>query len=67
MRLSKTPSLADRAKELRAEIEQFIDERVEHLRKESPGVPPPVLRNHLMVRADGCLCQAAINIIEAER
>ena len=56
--------LAERIAEFRAELDAFIDSRAEALKQESPGVPFRVLRNILTVRASGCQCQAAQNILE---
>ena len=57
-------SLTERIEEFRAELDAFIDSRAEALKRESPGVPFRVLRNILTVRASGCQCQAAQNILE---
>ena len=64
MKFSKTATLEDRVRSLRQEIDQFIDERVEKLRAECPGVPGPMLRNSLTARSGGCECRALLNILE---
>lgn len=58
----KTQPLDERIRQLQAEIDQFIDDEVVKLKETCPGVPEPVLRNTLMARSSGCLCQAYRNI-----
>jgi hypothetical protein len=48
-----------------ARINDFIDEHVEKLRLECPGVPPPVIRSILTNRSGGCECRSYLNIKEA--
>jgi hypothetical protein len=75
MALLKTapPALDEqRVKNLREEINAFIDSRVQDIKHgrngDSPceGVPETVLRSILMNRSDGCLCQAFLNIAAAD-
>jgi len=56
MRTMPTPPLEDRIRHLRTEIEAIIDTRVEVVARESPGVPPGVIRNLLTARAPACPC-----------
>lgn len=56
MKTTRVPSLEERIKRVRADIEAIIDERVEAVAKESPGVPPGVIRNLLTARAPACPC-----------
>lgn len=56
MKIPRPPSLDDRIREIRAEIEAIIDTRVEAVAKESPGVPQGVIRNLLTARAPACPC-----------
>ncbi|KRR27954.1 hypothetical protein CQ14_09010 [Bradyrhizobium lablabi] len=56
MKATRTPSLEDRIKQVRADIEAIIASRVEAVAKESPGVPPGVIRNLLTARAPACPC-----------
>ena len=56
MKATPTPSLEDRIKQLKADIEAIIAARVEAVAKESPGVPPGVIRNLLTARAPACPC-----------
>jgi hypothetical protein len=46
-------------------INDFIDQRVQELKKECPGVPEGVLRNILTARANDCECRAALQIMRA--
>jgi hypothetical protein len=56
MKATRTPTIEERIKHIRAEIEAIIDARVEIVAEESPGVPKGVIRNLLTARAPGCLC-----------
>lgn len=56
MKTTRIPPLEDRIKQVRADIEAIIDTHVEQVAKESPGVPPGVIRNLLTARAPACLC-----------
>jgi hypothetical protein len=50
------PTLEDRIKGLRTEIDAVIDARVDAIAKDSPGVPKGVIRNLLIARAPACPC-----------
>ena len=56
MKTARTPTLDERIRLVRAEIEMVIDERVSAVAKESPGVPPGVIRSLLTARAPECPC-----------
>ena len=56
MKTTCTPTLEERIKQVRADIEAMIDARVDAVTKESPGVPSGVIRNLLTARAPGCPC-----------
>jgi hypothetical protein len=56
------PSLEDRIRAFRDELDAVIDAKAEALKAQSPGVPLPVLRNILTNRAFGCQCQAVLNL-----
>lgn len=56
MKTTRNPPLEDRIKQMRAEIEAIIDARVDAVAKQSPGVPPGVIRNLLTARAPACPC-----------
>jgi hypothetical protein len=56
MKTPRTPTLEERIRLVRADIQAVIDERVDAVAKESPGVPPGVIRNLLTARAPACPC-----------
>jgi hypothetical protein len=56
MKPTQAPTLAERIKDLRAEIETIIDTRTRAVAKESPGVPVGVIRNLLTARTPACPC-----------
>ena len=56
MKTPRAPTLEDRIRDIRADIETMIDARVDAVAKESPGVPKGVIRNLLTARAPGCAC-----------
>ncbi|MDI1265890.1 MAG: hypothetical protein PS018_21820 [bacterium] len=62
MKPERTPSLEDRIKQVRAEIEAIIDGSVEVVARESPGVPPGVIRNLLTARAPACACAQYLDL-----
>ena len=62
--MSAEPSLPERIRALRAEAEDFLDERARQLSASTPTVPLHVLRNLISNRAYGCQCQAVLNNIE---
>lgn len=66
MALSRTPPLDDRIKAIRADIDAFIDARVEADRKANPGVPGPVLRNLITARGGGCQCAVYLNLTKQD-
>jgi hypothetical protein len=56
MKTTTTPPLEDRIRQVRADIEAIIDARVKVVARQSPGVPPGVIRNLLTARAPACPC-----------
>jgi hypothetical protein len=56
MKTIHTPTLEERIRQVRADIEAIIDARVGAIAKESPGVPSGVIRNLLTARAPACPC-----------
>ncbi len=52
-----TPTLESRIEQVRAEIERVVQDRVETIAKQSPGVPKGVIRNLLVARAPSCACE----------
>jgi hypothetical protein len=57
-------SLADRIAAVRAEIETYIDQRVEAERIANPGIPTGVIRNLLTARSGGCQCEAYLSLVK---
>jgi hypothetical protein len=62
LKKSTTPSLEDRVRAFRDELDAVLDAKAEALKAETPGVPLQVLRNILTNRAFGCQCQAILNL-----
>ena len=56
MKATRVPTLEDRIKEIRAEIETIIDAQTKMVARESPGVPADVIRNLLTARSSACPC-----------
>lgn len=56
MKAARALNLEERIKAIRAEINSIIDERVDTVSRESPGVPTGVIRNLLTARAPSCPC-----------
>ena len=56
MKPTPAPTLEDRIKKIRVEIETIIDTRARTVAKENPGVPAGVIRNLLTARAPACPC-----------
>ncbi|MBR1145077.1 hypothetical protein [Bradyrhizobium sp. AUGA SZCCT0431] len=52
----KQQPLDERIEKLRADIDAFIDARVEAMKSDTPGIPAPVLRQMIIARAIGCQC-----------
>jgi hypothetical protein len=55
--------LDERIESFRAELETFIESKLDDLQKEAPGVPRVVLKNLVENRARGCPCQQAIELL----
>jgi hypothetical protein len=62
MSMTPTPSLEQRIKQLRAEIDTIVDARAEAVARQSPGVPLEVIRNLLVARAPACRCAQYLEI-----
>lgn len=56
MKTPREPDLEQRINAIRIEINAIIEARAEAVAKESPGVPPGVIRNLLTARAPACPC-----------
>jgi hypothetical protein len=54
--------LEARIRQIRADIEAIIDARVNLVARESPGVPPGVIRNLLTARAPACPCAQYLDL-----
>ncbi|SHM40863.1 hypothetical protein [Bradyrhizobium lablabi] len=64
MALLKQTPLDERINTFRAELDAFIDSKVQELKKTCPGVPDGVLRAGL-TRTD-CACEAVLSIKRQE-
>jgi hypothetical protein len=67
MNVTPTPSLEQRIKQVRTDIDAIIDARAQVVAKESPGVPLGVIRNLLTARAPACPCAQYLQIADGER
>jgi len=56
MKSQRVPSLEQRIRTIRAEVEAIMDARVEEIAKDSPGVPTGVIRNLLTAGVPACTC-----------
>ena len=63
MKTTRTPTLEERIRLVRDEIEMVIDERVSAVAKETPGVPPGVIRSLLTARAPACPCAQYLELV----
>jgi hypothetical protein len=52
----------EKIESFRAELERYIESRLDDLQKEAPGVPRVVLRNLVENRARGCVCIQALEL-----
>jgi hypothetical protein len=66
MAINRTAPLEERIQNIRADIDAFIDARVEAERKACPGVPGPVLRNIITARGGGCQCSVYLNLTKQD-
>lgn len=62
VKLTRTPPLEERIRQIRAEIEVIIDARAEAVSRQSPGVPLGVIRGLLTARASACPCAQYLEI-----
>ena len=67
MKPQRTPTLEDRIKDIREEIDAIIASRVDAIAKQSPGVPAGVIRNLVIARAPGCSCAQYLELRRGER
>jgi hypothetical protein len=61
MAINRTPPLDERVKNIRADLDAFIDAHVAEIKKTCPGVPDGVIRNSL-TRGMGCQCATYLEI-----
>ena len=54
----KPQPLDDRLKAIRDEVDAFINDRVAEMKKTIEGVPEGVLRQTIVGRYAGCLCES---------
>ena len=59
MAISRTPPLEERIASIRADLDAWIDERVEIEARNCPGVPAGVIRNSI-TRGQGCQCATVL-------
>jgi len=63
---NNAPTLEERIKDLRTEIEAIIEARVDTVAETSPGVPRGVIRNLLTARAPACACAQYLELNRQE-
>jgi len=56
MKATRVPTLEERIRAIRTEIEAIVDAQAELVAKDNPGVPTKVVRNLLTARAPACPC-----------
>lgn len=66
MKATPTPSLEERIRDLRGEIDAVIDAHVQRVARDSPGVPCGVIRNLLTARAPNCPCSQYLALPSAD-
>jgi hypothetical protein len=59
---TSTPTLEDRIKRIRADIDAIVDAKARAVAKQSPGVPLGVIRNLLTAHAPACPCAQYLEI-----
>jgi len=68
MKPASAPTLEQRIKQVRADINALIDARAQAVAEESPGVPIGVIRNMLTARAPACPCAQYLELFaEAQK
>lgn len=67
MKSARTPVLEERIKEIQGEIDRILDARVAKIARQSPGVPPGVIRNLLTARAPTCQCAQYLELDNANQ
>lgn len=62
MNPTATPTLEERVRQIRSEIDAIVDARADAVAKQSPGVPLGVIRNLLTARAGVCRCAQYLDL-----
>lgn len=65
MKPANAPTLEQRIKQVRSDIDALIDARAQAVARESPGVPIGVIRNMLTARAPTCPCMQYLELFSA--
>jgi hypothetical protein len=66
MKIPRTPSLEERIRQIRAEVETIIEARVAAIAGQTPGVPAGVIRNLITARAPACTCAQYLTLRQEE-
>jgi len=66
MKMQPTPTLEDRIRKVREEVEIIIERRVAAVAEQSPGVPAGVIRNLITARAPACACAQYLALKQEE-
>jgi hypothetical protein len=68
MKPASAPTLEQRIRQVRADIDALVDARAQTVAQDSPGVPIGVIRNMLTARAPACPCTQYIELFaEAQK
>lgn len=65
MKPASAPTLEQRIRRVRSDIDALIDARAQAVGRESPGVPIGVIRNMLTARAPACPCTQYLELFPA--
>jgi hypothetical protein len=65
MAFNRSMPLDERVRQIRAELDAFIDARVAAIKPGCPGIPDGVIRN-LITRGSACQCAAYLDIKEKD-
>ena len=64
--MAKNPPLEERINGIRDEIEAFITARVAEIKKHCENVPEGVIRQTIVGRNAGCLCESYLAIQQSD-
>lgn len=59
-------SLAEQIKQAQADANAYLDAQAQKVKEQSPGVPYDVIRMMITNRTHGCVCAAALKVLESE-